>query len=145
MTYIIQPLIMDKIILFREAILSGYNPQTESLILGCVIYNGEAVSGTPIEIPLKTLNRHGIIAGATGTGKTKTMQGFVESLSLHGILCLLMDVKGDLSGLGTTGTPNDKIEERHQKIGTPWQPASFLIEFLTLSKEKGARLRATVS
>ncbi len=135
---------MEKLEKFKESVQNGYPAKGEHIILGGVIYNGESVPDTLVKIPLKTLNRHGLIAGATGTGKTKTMQGFVESLSLQGIPCLMMDVKGDLSGLGAAGSPNSKIEERHDKIGIPWTPNSFPVDFLTLSNEKGVRLRATV-
>jgi DNA helicase HerA-like ATPase len=107
--------------------------------------NGEAIPGTQVKAPLKTFNRHGLIAGATGTGKTKTLQVISEQLSQQGVSVLLMDIKGDLSGIAMPGTSNPKIEERHQKIGTPWQAHGNPVEFLSLSGESGARLRATVS
>jgi uncharacterized protein len=130
---------------FEESINSGYAVKGDSILLGSAIYNSEVVSELKIRIPLKTLNRHGLIAGATGTGKTKTLQLFAESLSLKGIACLLMDVKGDLSGLGAAGTENAAIIERQSKIGEEWKPSAFPVEFLTISNEKGARLRATVT
>ncbi|MBK9046479.1 MAG: DUF853 family protein [Bacteroidetes bacterium] len=130
---------------FIESVNVGYTCKGDYIVLGGGVLNGESVPGVHVKIPLKTLNRHGLIAGATGTGKTKTLQGLVEALSRKGVPCLLMDIKGDLSGVAASGEPNPKIDERHQKIGMPWLPESFPVEFLTISNEKGARLRATVS
>ncbi|MBK8413593.1 MAG: DUF853 family protein [Bacteroidia bacterium] len=130
---------------FIESVNAGYTCKGDYIVLGGGVLNGESVPGVHVKIPLKTLNRHGLIAGATGTGKTKTLQGLVEALSRKGVPCLLMDIKGDLSGVAASGEPNPKIDERHQKIGMPWLPESFPVEFLTISNEKGARLRATVS
>ena len=130
---------------FIKEISDGYNFKGESLILGSAIYEKEPLKDVLIKIPLSTINRHGLIAGATGTGKTKTVQIFAEALSEKSIPVLLMDIKGDLSGIAEPGTSNPKIEERHSKIGIPYQPKNFPVEFLTLSDEKGTRLRATVS
>ena len=130
---------------FIQVIAEGYTFKGDSLILGTAIYNNEPQQNLHIKIPLSTINRHGLIAGATGTGKTKTVQVFAEALSEKSIPVLLMDIKGDLSGIAASGSVNPKIEERHSKIGLPFQPKSFPVEFLTLSDEKGTRLRATVS
>ena len=130
---------------FKTLITEGYNFKGDSIILGTAIFEKEAQPGLQIKIPLNTINRHGLIAGATGTGKTKTVQVFAESLSDKSIPVLLMDIKGDLSGIAAEGTSNPKIEERHAKIGVPYQPKKFPVEFFTLSEEKGTRLRATVS
>jgi hypothetical protein len=105
----------------------------------------EAIPKLQIKVPLKTLNRHGLIAGATGTGKTKTLQVIAEQLSTVGVPSLLMDVKGDLSGIAVGGSDHPKIQERCDKIGLEWKPVGSSVEFLSLSTEKGARLRATVS
>ncbi len=107
--------------------------------------DGQAITGLQVRIPLRTMNRHGLIAGATGTGKTKTLQVIAEQLAAHGVPTLLMDIKGDLSGVAMPGTENLKIAERASQIGITWQPARNTVEFLSLSGEKGARLRATVS
>lgn len=107
--------------------------------------DGEAVKDAFVKVPLKTLNRHGLIAGATGTGKTKTLQVLTENLSEKGIPVLLMDIKGDLSGLAQPSAGHAKIDERHAAIGLPFEPKKFTIEVLTLSEQKGTRLRATVS
>lgn len=130
---------------FLQAIKDGYNFKGESLILGTGILNGEAVQGATVSLPLKTFNRHGLIAGATGTGKTKTLQVISEALSDASIPVVLMDIKGDLSGIAAAGSANDKITERCQKIGIEYKPTAFPAELMSLSKEKGIRLRATVS
>jgi len=130
---------------FIETIQQGYSFKGDSIVFGTAIYNGEAIPNLHIKMPLASVNRHGLIAGATGTGKTKTVQLFAESLSEKSIPVLLMDIKGDLSGIAAEGISNPKIEERHQKIGIPYQPKKFPVEFLTISDEKGVRLRATVS
>ena len=130
---------------FTEEITSAYSFKGDCVTLGGAIYEGECVSNLFVNIPLKTLNRHGLIAGATGTGKTKTLQIITEQLSSKSISVLVMDVKGDLSGIAKPGVVNPKIEERHQKIGLQYTAESFPVEMLTLSEQKGVRLRATVS
>lgn len=130
---------------FIQTINEGNNFKGASILLGGAMLNKEAVIGTQVKVPLKTMNRHGLIAGATGSGKTKTLQIIAEQLSANSIPVLMMDVKGDLSGIAMPGQPNPKIEERHEKIGVPFKAAGSPVEFLTLSNEKGARLRATVT
>jgi len=103
------------------------------------------ISETKIRIPLKTMNRHGLIAGATGTGKTKTLQLLAEGLSDASVSVLMMDVKGDLSGIAAPGEINKIIEERYAKIRATWTPEGYPVEFLSLSEEKGTRLKATVT
>jgi len=130
---------------FIDSITSGYLFKGESVCLGTAAFQGEVLPETRVQAPLKTFNRHGLIAGATGTGKTKTLQVIAEGLAAHGISALLMDIKGDLSGLAKPGVTNPKIEDRHRLIGMPWKPAQFSAELLSISEEKGARLRATVT
>lgn len=130
---------------FLESIQNGYTFKGEHFKLGCAMLDGEVISGADIVLPLKTLNRHGLIAGATGTGKTKTLQVIAEGLSDASVPVLLMDIKGDLSGIAAAGVSNAKIDERYQKIGGTWTPSAYPVELFSLSKEKGARLRATVS
>lgn len=130
---------------FTEEIHTAYSFKGDYVTLGGAIYEGECVNNLFVNIPLKTLNRHGLIAGATGTGKTKTLQIITEQLSSKSIPVLVMDVKGDLSGIAKPGTVNQKIEERHQKIGLEFSAEGFPVEMLSLSDEKGVRLRATVS
>jgi uncharacterized protein len=130
---------------FVEAIKGGYTFKGESAKIGVGILDGEVVTGADIMLPLKTMNRHGLIAGATGTGKTKTLQVMSECLSDASVPVLLMDIKGDLSGIAAAGTVNDKITDRYQKLSMPYKPAAYPVELLTLSNQKGVRLRATVS
>lgn len=130
---------------FSEHINNGYACKNEFITLGGAMLNGQAVPNTHINIPLKTINRHGLIAGATGTGKTKTIQIFSEQLSLAGIPVLMMDIKGDFSGVAMPGTENDFIKKRHEDICLPYSAQGFPVEFLTLSEEKGVKLRATVT
>lgn len=130
---------------FLETINSGYTFKNDSFVLGVGMYDGAAVTGATVKIPLQTMNRHGLIAGATGTGKTKTLQTISEWLSNNSVPVMLMDIKGDLSGIAAPGVMNDKIAERVAKIGITYQPQKSPVELLTLSNEKGARLRATVS
>lgn len=130
---------------FKEEILNGYTSKGDTIILGAAKLNNEVVAGTQIKVPLKTMNRHGLIAGATGTGKTKTLQGLAEGLSKASVPVLLMDIKGDLSGLAKAGTAQPFILERSEAAGIQYTPQGFPVEFLSLSEEKGARLRATTS
>lgn len=130
---------------FQQAIKNGYTFKGDSIHLGIGMLDGHAVTGADVYLPLRTMNRHGLIAGATGTGKTKTLQMISEALSDASIPVLLMDIKGDLSGLAAAGTSNDKITERYKLMGIEYKPASYPVEFLSLSKEKGVHLRATVS
>ena len=130
---------------FFDHITSGYNTKGDAIILGSAMLNDETLTNAYVKIPLKTLNRHGLIAGATGTGKTKTLQVFAENLSEKGIPVLLMDVKGDLSGIAEPGTVNKKIEDRHEEIGLPYEAKRFPSEIFSLSEQDGIRLRATVS
>ncbi len=130
---------------FLEAVNAGYSFKGESFKLGCAMLDGQVVNGADVLIPMKTLNRHGLIAGATGTGKTKTLQVLSECLSDASVPVLLMDIKGDLSGIAAAGTVNDKITERCQKLNIGFKPTAYPVDLLTLSNEKGVRLRATVS
>lgn len=130
---------------FLDQITKGYFSKGESLILGGALLDGEVIADAHVKIPLKTLNRHGLIAGATGTGKTKTIQVLSEQLSSFGIPVLMMDIKGDFSGIAKEGEEKSFITERHTKINIPYQTAGFPVELLTLSEQNGVRLRATVS
>ena len=130
---------------FIETVRSGYTFKGERFQLGAGMLNGEVFPDAAVFLPLATMNRHGLIAGATGTGKTKTLQVIAEGLSDAGVPVMLMDIKGDLSGIAAVGEQNEKITERVQKMAVPYQPASFSAELLTLSGGEGVRLRATVS
>ncbi|MBP6625702.1 MAG: DUF853 family protein [Chitinophagaceae bacterium] len=130
---------------FDQLISEAYSFKGESFLLGGAVLDGKPVAGSRVNLPLKTMNRHGLIAGATGTGKTKTLQHLAEGLSDACVPVLMMDIKGDLSGIGASGILNDKIAERCTHLGTEYIPAAYPIEFLTLSNEPGSRLRATVT
>jgi uncharacterized protein len=130
---------------FVQTIRSGYTFKGDSILLGSAILDQDQETGCQIRIPLKTMNRHGLIAGATGTGKTKTLQVITEELSLAGIPTLVMDVKGDLSGISAPGSMNPVIEKRSKTIGLDWRPVGFPVELMTISNEPGVKLKATVS
>ena len=130
---------------FKDSIAQAYTFKGDSITLGAAKYKGEVLSEALIRVPLKTLNRHGLIAGATGTGKTKTLQVIIEQLSAKGIPSLVMDIKGDLSGVAMPGASNPKIEERHNSLGFPFVASGSPVEFMSLSGDAGLRLRATVT
>jgi DNA helicase HerA-like ATPase len=136
---------MNKTDAFKSQINEGNSFKGDFITLGAAMLDGETLTNTLVNVPLKTMNRHGLIAGATGTGKTKTLQVLAENLSEKGVPVLLMDIKGDLSGLAKPSPGHPKIDERHEKIGIPFNPKSFPVEILTLSEQDGVRLRATVS
>jgi DNA helicase HerA-like ATPase len=130
---------------FLQTIKEGYTFKGDSIILGGAMLEKTCLPDAHIRIPLRTLNRHGLIAGATGSGKTKTLQILAEQLSEKGIPSLLMDIKGDLSGIAVPAEGHPKIDERHAKIGLPFTASGSPVEFLSISDEVGARLRATVT
>jgi len=130
---------------FFKHITDGNTFKGESITLGAAMLDGETITNAHVKVPLKTMNRHGLIAGATGTGKTKTLQVLAENLSDKGIPVLLMDIKGDLSGLAQPSPGHPKIDERHEKIGLPFDAKKFPVEVMTLSEQDGVRLRATIS
>lgn len=136
---------MDKKEAFIKDMAEGYKFEGPSIIMGAAKTAEDVINELFIRIPLKTLNRHGLIAGATGTGKTKTLQILAEQLSENGVPSLVMDIKGDLSGVAVPSPGHPKIDERHDRIGLPFAASASPVEFLSLSDEKGARLRATVS
>ncbi len=130
---------------FIKSITDGNTFKGDYITIGSAMLDGETIANAFVNIPLKTMNRHGLIAGATGTGKTKSLQVLSENLSDKGIPVLLMDIKGDLSGLAQPSPGHPKIDERHAKIGLPFEAKGFPVEIMTLSEQDGVRLRATVS
>lgn len=130
---------------FVKQIKEGYTFKGESIKIGAAMLDGEVIPEAEIFLPLKTLNRHGLVAGATGTGKTKTFQMISEGLSDASVPVLLMDIKGDMSGIGAMGTANDKITERYKELKMTYTPVQFPVELLSLTGQKGIQLRATVS
>ncbi|MFC5623607.1 helicase HerA-like domain-containing protein [Algoriphagus winogradskyi] len=136
---------MSKTEEFITHLAEGQKYKKDSIILGTGVLDGVPVNGAQIKVALKTMNRHGLIAGATGTGKTKTLQVIAEQLALKGVPSVLMDLKGDLSGLAQPGTANDFIKNRSEVIGVDYEPMGLPIELMSISDEKGVRLKATVS
>lgn len=130
---------------FIASITAGYSFKGEAVQIGAAMLNGEVIPEAKIYLPLKTMNRHGLIAGATGTGKTKTLQMISEYLSDASVPVLLMDIKGDLSGIATKGETNEKVNERYTKMQMSYSPATFPAELLSLTGKDGVKLRATVS
>src|SRR5215218_1367089 len=128
-----------------EGARKAYSAGSGAITLGAVLDGAECHPEPIVQMPLAMLNRHGLIAGATGTGKTRTLQLIAEQLSLAGVPVFLSDVKGDLSGVGASGVPNDRINQRLKDTGFQWNPSAFPVEFLSLTGKKGAQLRATVS
>ncbi|OBK30403.1 ATPase [Mycobacterium asiaticum] len=129
-----------------KRISAGYAVEGQALELGTVVVDGEADPSAQIRIPLATINRHGLVAGATGTGKTKTLQLIAEQLSAAGVPVFMADVKGDLSGLSRPGEGNDKTAARAKDTGDDWEPAGFPVEFLSLGTDGiGVPVRATVA
>jgi hypothetical protein len=127
-------------------IANGYAVDGQALELGTVVIDGVADPTAQIRIPLSTINRHGLVAGATGTGKTKTLQLIAEQLSAAGVAVLMADVKGDLSGLARPGEGNDKTAARAKDTGDDWAPTGFPVEFLSLGTAGlGIPVRATVA
>src|SRR5215216_5969711 len=128
-----------------DAARKAYASTGNAITLGAVLSDGECHPEPIVQMPLAMLNRHGLIAGATGTGKTRTLQLVAEQLSRAGVPVFLSDVKGDLSGVAAAGVPNDRINQRIKDTGFDWNPTAFPVEFLSLTGKKGAQLRATVS
>jgi DNA helicase HerA-like ATPase len=128
-----------------DAIRSGYAFDAVALELGALV-NGEALADVPVRIPLAMLNRHGLVAGATGTGKTKTLQVLAEQLSAAGVPVFAADIKGDLSGIASSGEASDKLLERTTGIGQDWKPNASPTEYFSLGGVgKGVPIRATIT
>ncbi len=128
-----------------ESARAVFATQGDAITLGAVVHEGTIYHEPVVRIPLAMMNRHGLIAGATGTGKTKSLQLIAEQLSSAGVPVFMADIKGDLSGVGVPGETNDKITGRATDTGYTWVPNGFPVEFLSLTGDKGAQLRATVS
>ena len=130
---------------FDKTMAEGYALTDPALVLGRPMLDEQPTNAAFVQVALAMLNRHGLIAGATGTGKTKTLQLMAGQLSRAGVPCFVADIKGDLTGMAAPGdTSNPKITERMQSLGLPYQPQGHPVEFLSLSGVRGAQLRATV-
>jgi DNA double-strand break repair helicase HerA and related ATPase len=129
---------------FREAMTTGYALDEPAAVLGSAMHDGELLNDTRVQVALSMLNRHGLIAGATGTGKTKTLQVLAGQLSKAGVPVFVADIKGDLTGLAAPGATNPRIQERLDSMAATFEPAGHPVEFLSLSGKLGAQVRATV-
>lgn len=130
---------------FVDAINRSYTHKSSSIFLGAGVLGGEIISEAKVNLALRMMNRHGLVTGATGSGKTRTLQVIAEQLSLAGVPVFIPDMKGDLSGFGKEATPNDKINERAAAIGIEYSPSAFPVELYSLSGKLGAQMRATVT
>ncbi len=128
-----------------DAARAAFPNAANAVTLGAIIHDGECQPEPIVSIPISMINRHGLIAGATGTGKTRTLQLIAEQLSTAGVPVFVADIKGDISGLGAPGDSNDRITARATETGYKWQASGFPVEFLSLTGAHGAQLRATVS
>jgi DNA helicase HerA-like ATPase len=128
-----------------ETIEGGYRFTEPVVTLGAALDGPGLIQEPKIALPISMLNRHGLIAGATGTGKTKTLQFLTEQLSAQGVPVFVADVKGDLAGLARAGTANYRIDERVAAVGVEWEPQAVPVEFVSLSGVGGVQLRATVA
>ena len=128
-----------------EAARQAFGGQGAFLTLGAPVLKGECHPEPLVRAPLALMNRHGLIAGATGTGKTKTLQLMAEQLSSNGVSVLLADVKGDVSGIAVAGESNERVQARAHETGWAWHPSGSPVELLSLTGKRGAQLRASVS
>src|SRR6187397_462932 len=134
---------MDKA--FHDAMAAGYALTEPGLTLGSPMRDGELANDARVQVALSMLNRHGLIAGATGTGKTKTLQLMAGQLSRAGVPSFVADIKGDLTGLAAPGdASNPKVQERMASLGLPFEPMGHPVEFLSLTGKRGAQVRSTV-
>jgi len=131
---------------FLDMLTAGYGFTDASVVLGAALESDGTVHQEPkVKIPLAMMNRHGLIAGATGTGKTKTLQLLAEQLVAQGVPVFAADIKGDLSGLAMPGESSERVTARAKDIGWDWKQAGVPVEFVSLSGKLGVQLRATVS
>ena len=130
---------------FHDAMAEGYGFTEPTIVLGGPMVGADVLTDVKIQAPLSMMNRHGLVAGATGTGKTKTLQIIAGELSDAGVPCFIADVKGDVTGIAQPGDPaNPKVQERATQLGWTYKPEGHPVEFLSLSGKLGAQVRATV-
>ena len=130
---------------FIASVTASYSMPGPSIYLGAGVLDGEIVSDAKVNLSLRMMNRHGLVTGATGSGKTRTLQLIAEQLSAAGVSVFMPDMKGDLSGFAKEGTANDKINERASALGMEYSPSGFPVEIYSLSGKLGAQMRATVT
>jgi DNA helicase HerA-like ATPase len=130
---------------FKDAMAAGYALKEPGIVLGCPLEGTTVLPDVRIQVSLSMLSRHGLIAGATGTGKTKTLQSIAGQLSLAGVPCLVADIKGDVSGMAMPGdASNPKVQERVKELKLDFKASGHPVEFLSLSGKPGAQIRASV-
>jgi uncharacterized protein len=130
---------------YTEKIKTSYTSAGDYIYMGAGVLENEIIADAQVKIALRMMNRHGLVAGATGTGKTRTLQVISEALSDKGVPVFMLDVKGDLSGMAKAGASNPKIEERVKALNTTFSPNGFPVEIYSLSGKTGAQMRATVT
>ena len=130
---------------FINAITTSYTMPGASIYLGAGVLEGEIIAEAKINLPLRMMSRHGLVTGATGSGKTRTLQLMAEQLSAAGVAVFMPDMKGDISGMAKAGTANDKINDRAKALGINYLPSGFPVEIYSLSGKLGAQMRATVT
>lgn len=130
---------------FDETYRNAYGFDAPSIDIGHVLRDGKPAADLPIRVPLRMMNRHGMIAGSTGTGKTRTLQLLAEGLSRAGVPVFLADVKGDLAGMCLPGETSERLTTRAASVGRTHTPEAFPVEFFSLTGNRGTQVRATVS
>lgn len=130
---------------FLQSIQTSYKINSPSIYLGAGVYQGEIIGEAKVNLPMRMMNRHGLVTGATGSGKTRTLQLLAEQLSTAGVSVFMPDMKGDISGMAKEGVGNEKIQERAKALGITYSPSAFPIELYSLSGKNGAQMRATVT
>ncbi|MDH5282761.1 MAG: DUF853 domain-containing protein [Gemmatimonadota bacterium] len=129
----------------ESTLRAGYGFTDPAIVLGAALADGACIREPKVRLPLAMMTRHGVIAGATGTGKTKTLQLLTEQLSRAGVPVFVADIKGDLSGLAMPGEPGERVASRAADVGWTWTPEGVPVEFMSLSGSLGVQLRATVT
>ncbi len=130
---------------FVSAINASYSPKGASIYLGAGVLDGEIIASAKVNLPLRMMNRHGLVTGATGSGKTRTLQLLAEQLSAAGVSVFMPDMKGDISGMAKPAIVNEKLTERSMFLEYTYDPSGFPIELYSLSGKLGAQMRATVT
>jgi DNA helicase HerA-like ATPase len=130
---------------FHDAMALGYAFTEPTVVLGGPILGTDVLADVKVQVPIAMMNRHGLVAGATGTGKTKTLQIIAGQLSDAGVPSFVADIKGDVTGIAQPADPsNPKVQERAAQLGWTMKPEGHPVEFLSLSGQLGAQVRATV-
>jgi uncharacterized protein len=130
---------------FIQAINQSYTFKNPSIYLGAGVYEGEILADAKVNLSLRMMTRHGLVTGATGSGKTRTLQLIAEQLSAAGVPVFMPDMKGDISGMATEASTDARIDERAKALGIDYEPSAFPVELYSLSGKSGAQMRATVT